>query len=118
MHGGGGFWNFLASINPFESWRKYLVFRHKRDQDHRYREHEEARRLKLENDARELALDEKRLKIAKQIGATPEQLKPVYDRILGCEMAKAVTPPTVTIQEPPLLTDGKSDGDGRPASWQ
>jgi hypothetical protein len=52
MRGGGSFWTFLASTSPFESLRKYLIFRHRRDQDNGYRNGEEARRLRLENDAR------------------------------------------------------------------
>jgi hypothetical protein len=48
-----------------------------------YRNEEEARRLRLENDARELALLEKQIKIAKQNGATEEELKPLRNRILG-----------------------------------
>ena len=111
VNGGGSFWGFLASISPFESWRKYLMFRHKRDQDHRFRDAAEERRLTLENDARELALLEKRIKIAKQCGATKEQLEPLCDRILGCtstisaeELPKALPP-----REPLLLTDGNHD---------
>jgi hypothetical protein len=118
VQGGGNFWGFLASISPFESWRKYLVFRHKRDQDHRYREKEEARRLnlendarELENDARELALLEKRAKIAKQLGATNEQLQPLCNRILGCPdpNPKTVPPRALPPKEPLLLTDGGND---------
>lgn len=118
VQGGGNFWGFLASISPFESWRKYLVFRHKRDQDHRYREKEEARQLtlendarELENDARELAILEKRMKIAKQLGATNEQLQPLCNRILGCpdQNLKTVTPCALPPKEPLLLTDGVGD---------
>jgi hypothetical protein len=112
VQGGGNFWGFLASISPFESWRKYLVFRHKRDQDHRYRDPEEARRLALENDARELALLEKRVKIAKQLGATKEQLEPLCNRILGCPAppSSAVIPPALPPKQPLLLTNGNGNG--------
>jgi hypothetical protein len=111
VQGGGNFWGFLASISPFESWRKYLMFRHKRDQDRRYREAAEARRLDLENDARELALLEKRAKIAKQLGATREQLQPLCNRVLGCTVPNppavppAALPPRATL----LLTDGTDE---------
>jgi hypothetical protein len=109
VNGGGNFWGFLASISPFESWRKYIVFRHKRDQDHRFRDPEEARRLRLENDARELALLEKRIKIAKQVGATKEQLEPLCNRILGAtvQTAKPI-PPALPPKEPLLLGSGES----------
>jgi hypothetical protein len=82
---GGSFWQFLATVSPFESWRKYLVFRHRRDQDRRFREAAEARKLELENEARELALIEKRAKVAKQLGATKEDLQPLCDRLLRCQ---------------------------------
>jgi hypothetical protein len=113
-NGGGNFWGFLASISPFESWRKYLMFRHKRDQDHRFRDPEEARRLALENDARELALLEKRAKIAKQLGATKEQLEPLCSRVLGCSPPPVVTPPALPSKSPLLLTNG--NGNGNPPS--
>jgi chorismate mutase len=108
VQGGGNFWGFLASISPFESLRKYLIFRHKRDQDHCYRDAEEARRLALENDARELALLEKRVKIAKQLGATKEQLEPLCNRVLRCAAPNPLTvlPPALPPREPLLLTGG------------
>jgi hypothetical protein len=113
---GGNFWAFLASISPFESWRKYLVFRHRRDQDRRYREAAEARRLELENDARELALLEKRAKIAKQLGATKDQLAPLYGRILGWDSRPSVNlpPAAPTNTEPLLLTNGNGNRDAPP----
>jgi hypothetical protein len=108
VNGGGNFWGFLASISPFESWRKYLVFRHKRDQDHRYREAAEARRLDLENDARELALLEKRATIARQLGATQEQLEPLCNRILGVPSYSLTAPIASALppKESLLLTSG------------
>jgi hypothetical protein len=107
---GSNFWGFLASISPFESWRKYLMFRHKRAQDHRYREAAEARRLDLENQARELALFEKRVKIAKLLGATKEQLEPLCERVLGCAVqnSTAQTPPELPQKERLLLTGNDS----------
>lgn len=107
----GNFWGFLASISPFESWRKYLVFRHKRDQDRRYREAAEARQLELENEAREVALLEKRAKIARQLGATKEQLQPLCNRILGCgpTISLKSLPDALLPKETPLLTDGVHD---------
>ena len=108
VNGGGNFWGFLASISPFESWRKYLMFRHKRDQDHRFRDPEEARRLRLENDARELAVLEKRIKIAKTLGATKEQLEPLCNHVLGCPVQSPSTTalPAPPPKEPLLLSSG------------
>jgi hypothetical protein len=110
---GGSFWQFLSSLSPFESWRKYLVFRHKRDQDHRYREAAESRRLELENESRELAILEKRAKIAKQLGATNEELQPLCERVLG----RRASNPRVVIarqlgdDEQRFLADGAMDAD-------
>jgi hypothetical protein len=111
VQGSGNFWGFLASISPFESWRKHQVFRHKRDQDRRYREVAESRRLELENEARELANLEKRTKIARQLGATKEQLEPLCNRILGCGLpiSPALRPKARLQREPLLLTDGGQD---------
>jgi hypothetical protein len=117
VHGGGNFWSFLASISPFESWRKYVMFRHKRDQDHRYRDAAEERRLnlenearELENDARKLALLEKQIKILKQNGATEEQIEPLCHRVLsnGTQLgSRPVIPP----KQPLLLTSGEEPAD-------
>ena len=110
-NGGGNFWGFLASISPFESWRKYIVFRHKRDQDRRYREAAEARRLDLENDARELAVLETRSKLAKELGATPEQLEPLRNRVLGCAPPALTAQPALLSKKPLLLTSGEEPAD-------
>jgi len=99
-------------MSPFESWRKYLVFRHARDQDRRFREAAETRRLDLENEARELNLLEKRAKIAKQLGATREQLEPLCNHILGCAIQHnphVVTPHALTPKKPLLLTNSTLD---------
>jgi hypothetical protein len=111
VHGGGDFWTFLASMSPFESWRKYLMFCHKRDQDRRFREAAESRRLDLENDARELALLEKRVRIGRQLGATKEQLKPLCNRILGCGpgISADLQPTAQSTRETLLLIDGYAD---------
>src|SRR4051812_42036392 len=83
MKSSGGFWQFLASLSPLETWRKYMIFRHKRDQDRRYREAAEARKLELENEARELAIIEKRVKIAKQLGVTNDEMRSLRQRTIG-----------------------------------
>ena len=116
MNSHGGFWQFLASLSPFESLRKYLVFRHKRDQDHRYREAAEARKLELENEARELAIIEKRAKIAKQLGATIEHLQPLCARALGCPShTNEVVIPRALPQKAQLLLMG-GEGNGAPGA--
>jgi len=116
VNGGGNFWGFLASISPFESWRKYVMFRHKRDQDHRFRDPEEARRLRLENDARELAVLEKRAKIAKGLGATNAQLEPLRNLILGCNAQSPNNTPPALPEKKPLLLTGGSDGESSTAA--
>jgi len=45
-----GFWEFLGSLNPLETLRKYLGDRHERRKDRQWRESLEAEKLRLENE--------------------------------------------------------------------
>lgn len=45
-----GFWEFMASLNPLQQIREYLNDRHRRRQDHEFREASEKERLQLENE--------------------------------------------------------------------
>ena len=45
-----GFWEFLGALNPLQQIREYLNDRHRRRQDHKYREQAERERLMLENE--------------------------------------------------------------------
>jgi len=108
----------MASLNPFESLRKYLIFRHKRDQDRRYREAAEARKLELENEASELVLIEKRAKIAKQLGATKEDLQTLCCQALGTRHNKTsdvVIVPALPAPAQRLLTEGAGEAQGLPS---
>ena len=105
---GTNIWAALASMSPFETLRKYLVFSHRKDQDRRFREAAEARKLDLENEARELAIIEKRIKLAKQLGASQSDLLAVYRRVVEPTPEHAMEKP-YHLREPRLL------GPARPA---
>ena len=45
-----GIWEFAASLNPLEQIRKFLIDRHERRKDKKYREQSEKERLKLDNE--------------------------------------------------------------------
>ena len=63
-------------MNPLEVVRKYLNDRHERRKDRDYRERAEERRLQLENLQTENEVLEQRIKIAKELGATENDLAP------------------------------------------
>ena len=77
-----GVWEFLGSLNPLEVIRKWLNDRHERRKDREYRESAELRRLTLENLARENAVIEGRVKIARDLGATDADLAPFLNDLL------------------------------------
>ena len=106
---GTTFWAAMASLSPFETIRKYLVFSHKKDQDRRFRDAAESRRLELENEARELSIIEKRIKLAKQLGASHADLQPIYRRVISAPLALADQTSELP-REPRLLGPANPDG--------
>jgi hypothetical protein len=78
-----GFWEFLGSLNPLEVIRQYLDDRHRRRQDREFREREEARRLGLENDLREIEVVRERLRTAREYGIPDEALAPLLQSLVG-----------------------------------
>ncbi len=77
-----GFWDFLGKLNPLEVLRAYLNDRHERRKDIEYREEREARKLELENELLEIQVIEKKLELLEQMGATPQDLLLLRDKLL------------------------------------
>ncbi|NBD32667.1 MAG: hypothetical protein GVY17_06820 [Cyanobacteria bacterium] len=78
-----GVWDFLGSLNPLKSILEYINLRHEMRKDYEYREGEEARKLKIENDLLETQLIRERLAIIREIGATENDLSILKDQLLG-----------------------------------
>jgi hypothetical protein len=83
-----GVWTFLGALNPLETLRKYLDDRHGRRQDREYREAEEKRQLKLENDAREIAVLRQRLELAREYGVPDEQAVALLQQLVGLPLGR------------------------------
>ncbi len=77
-----GFWEFLGNLNPLEVIRQYINDRHERRKDKDYRESSEARRLELENLKLENEVLRERIKIAKELGATDQDLAPLLNELV------------------------------------
>jgi hypothetical protein len=77
-----GAWEFLGNLNPLEVLRKYLNDRHEQRKDRDYRERAEERRLQLENLRTENEVLEQRIRIAKELGATENDLAPLLNELV------------------------------------
>jgi hypothetical protein len=77
-----GYWDFLGKLNPLEVTRQYLQDRHERRKDREYREAAEKRRLDLENTLLENKVIKERIEIAKNLGATEEDLAPLLNELV------------------------------------
>lgn len=89
--GSPDFWAFVGKLNPLEVIRQWVQDAHERRKDREYKEPAEARKLELDNEMkrveiedRELANELKKIEIfdrkigiAKQLGATDEDLAPM-----------------------------------------
>jgi hypothetical protein len=82
-----GAWEFLGSLNPLEVIRKYLNDRHERRKDREYRESAEKRRSHLENLKLEDEVFEGRIRIAKELGATDDDLAPLLNEFVNKPLA-------------------------------
>lgn len=74
-----GFVEVVGSLNPLEVIRKHLEDRHKRRQDRDYRELAERRRLELDNLILETEAVRGRIALARELGATDDQLAPLIN---------------------------------------
>lgn len=77
-----GFWEFLGKLNPLEVIRQYLNDRHERRKDREYRESAERRRLTLENLSLENRVLSERMRLAKELGASDQDLAPLLNELV------------------------------------
>jgi hypothetical protein len=70
-----GVWEFLGSLNPLETLRKYLEDRHRRRQDREYREPAERERLTLENERLRTQVVKERLDLFREVGIPEEKIR-------------------------------------------
>jgi hypothetical protein len=77
-----GIWEFLGSLNPLEVIRQFLNDRHERRKDREYKETAEARRLLLENLKLESEVLRERIGIAKELGASEQDLTPLLNELV------------------------------------
>jgi hypothetical protein len=78
-----GFIEVLGSLNPLEVIRNYLQDRHRRRQDLEYREEAERRRLDLDNVILETEAIRGRIDLARELGATNDQLAPLINVLVS-----------------------------------
>lgn len=77
-----GFWEFLGKLNALEVIRQYLNDRHERRKDREYRESAERRRLTLENLSLENRVLSERVRLAKELGASDQDLAPLLNELV------------------------------------
>ena len=77
-----GVWEFLGNLSAFEVIRQFLNDRHERRKDKEYKETAEARRLQLENMKLENEVLRARIGIAKELGATEQDLAPLLNELV------------------------------------
>src|SRR5262249_30612321 len=80
-----GFWEFLGTLNPLETIRKYLGDRYERKKDREYRNAAEAEKLRLENEKLKTEVVKDRIEILRS-------LKIPDDRIAAALNLHVVTP--------------------------
>jgi hypothetical protein len=86
-----GFWEFLGKLNPLEVIRQYLTDRHEQRKDREYREAAEKNKLNLENQLLENRVIRERIQMAKEMGATEEDLTPLVN-VLVCRPLSKLAP--------------------------
>ena len=77
-----GSWDIAGIGAALEVVRKFLTDRHERRKDREYREPLERERLTLENEILKTKALESRIQLAKQLGATDEDLAPLTNELL------------------------------------
>jgi hypothetical protein len=77
-----GVWEFLGKLNPLEVIRQWVADSHERRKDKNYREAAEQERLRLENGLLENRVIRERIQIARELGATNEDLAPVLNDLI------------------------------------
>jgi hypothetical protein len=77
-----GSWKLLGVSDSFEVLRKYLNDRHERRKDKKYREATDEEKRHLENELLRTRVLSERIKTAKELGATEEDLAPLLGQLL------------------------------------
>jgi hypothetical protein len=77
-----GSWDIAGIGSALEVVRKFIVDRSERRKDREYREPLERQRLILENDVLRMKALNDRIQLAKQLGATDEDLAPLINELL------------------------------------
>ncbi len=105
-----GSWDIAGIGAALEVVRKFLSDRHERRKDREYREPLERERLTLENEILKTKAIESRIQLAKQLGATDEDLAPLTNELLFKPLDELGR-----FQDSGLITDAKlleSDDEG------
>jgi hypothetical protein len=95
-----GEWEFLGKLNTLDVIRQWVNDSHERRKDKNYREAAEQERLRLENSILENRVIHERIQIARDLGATNEDLAPVLNELVFKPLA------TVTRQQNKGLIQG------------
>ena len=117
-----GHWSLLGASDALEVIRKYLNDRHERKKDQRYREATDEDRRRLENELLQTTVLSEKVKVAKELGATEEDLAPLLGQLLydpldelavfqdrGLIMDVKMQEPNVKMQEPDEPFEPKLD---------
>src|SRR5579862_8813969 len=94
--GSPDFWAFVGKLNPLEVIRQWMQDAHERRKDRAYRESAEARKLALDNEEKVVEIEdrelsnelkkveifERKIEIARKLGATDDDLAPLVRNLL------------------------------------
>jgi len=83
-----GFWELVGKLNPLEQIRLYLNERHERRKDREYREAAERDRLLLDNEMRATEVLAAKVRAAKEMGATDNDLAPLLDVFVRAPLSR------------------------------
>ena len=106
-----GSWKFLGISDSLEVVRKYLNDRHERRKDREYREATAEEKGRLENELLRTKVLSEKIKVAKQLGATEEDLAPVLGQLLYDPLDELAV-----FQDRGIITDVKLAGPDEPQS--
>lgn len=77
--GSPGFWEFMGTLSPLETIRKYLSDRHERKKDKDYRGELEAERMRLENERLRTETTRDRIELLRSIGIPENRIREVVN---------------------------------------
>jgi hypothetical protein len=100
-----GSWKFLGVSDSLEVLRKYLKDRHERRKDRRYREATDEEKRHLENELLRTKVLGEKVKVARELGATEQDLAPLLGPLLYDPLDELAV-----FQDRGLITDVKVVG--------